>query len=468
MSELFEHQKKYLQAHWQKAGRGLFWEMGTGKTRAALVNLAALCQAGEVNALLVVAPNGVHVNWGREVRKYFPDARFVCYSSRNDAPQRRALKDLFEHTHGVRILAINVEALSYPQSEAVRLAYDFLRATKAMFIVDESTCIKNPKAMRTKIAFKLRPLSKYRRILTGSPIADSPFDAWSQLEFLQPGCSGMSYFQFQHEHGIYEQVFLGTRSFSKVSGYKRLGQLKQLMETHGDFIAKSECLDLPPKLYQTREVSMEPEQIKLYTLVKNDISVALGAGYIEPVNAMAKLQHLHNITIGFVKHEDATIQWISDARIKALIELLEEINAKTIIWCSSRPALAQISVALNSRWGPQCHVQYHGGIDLKTRDLGVDRFQSDPACLFFLANQEAGGYGLTLTAASYEIYFRNNYSLEDRLQSEDRAHRIGQTKSVTIIDMISPGTVDEHVLNALNSKLDIAATIVDFLKKVTI
>lgn len=440
--------------------------MGTGKTVPTLLNAVMLRQTGEIAGLLVIAPNGVHSNWAREVAKHLPDARIVCYSSRQGLPQRRALADLFTNTNGLRILAMNVEALSHPTSEAVKLCNDYLKTGEMMLVIDESTCIKNPRAKRTRVALALSRLTKYRRILTGSPIADSPFDCWSQLEFLERGCTGMNYFQFMHEHGVYQQVFLGTRSFSKVVSYKRLPELKQLMEKHGTFIAKSECLDLPPKVYETRGIELDLEQTKLYQLVKNDISTMVSGQFLEPINAMAKLQHLHNITIGFVKQPDGTIQWISTSRVDALVELLKEIRHKTIIWCSSRPGIAKIAEVLLLEWGPGSFVEYHGGVDTKYRYDRVTKFQEDPKCYFFLANQETAGYGLDLTAASYEIYFRNNYSLEDRLQSEDRPHRIGQTKSVTIIDLVAPGTADEHVLTALKNKLDIATVIVDFLKQV--
>jgi SNF2 family DNA or RNA helicase len=462
--ELYKHQKDWLATHWEKTGIGLFWQMGTAKTLTSLLNLKMLHTAGKINGMLVIAPNGVHAIWEKEVKKWLPEFRVVTYYSRNSMPQRQAIKELFQNTQGVRILAINAEALSYPASEGVKLAYDFLRAVPSIMVVDESTVIKNPRAMRTKVAMKLSQFAQYRRVLTGSPIADNPFDCWSQLEFLERGSTGMNYFQFMKEHGVYETVYMGTRSFTKVAGYKRLDQLKMLMEKHGTFISKAECLDLPPKVYERREVELDLAQRKIYQMVKNDISVMLADNYIEPVNAMAKLQYLHNITMGFVKHDDGVIEWISTTRIIALINLLEELDDKVIVWCSSVPALLKLYEAIVERFGKDYVVKCHGDVDPRQRPLDVQKFQEVKECRVYLANQETGGYGSTLTAASFEVYFRNSYSLEDRLQSEDRAHRIGQTKSVTIIDIIAPATVDEHVLSALERKLDIAAHVVDFLK----
>ena len=461
---LYKHQKDWLATHWEATGHGLWHQMGCGKSIIVLLNLKMLHAAGRIGGMLVVAPNGVHAVWEKEVKKWLPEFRVVTYYSRNSMPQRQAIKELFQNTQGVRVLAINAEALSYPASEAVKLAYDFLRTVPSMMIVDESTVIKNPRAMRTKVAMKLSQFARYRRVLTGSPIADNPFDCWSQLEFLVRGATGMNYFQFMKEHGVYETVYMGTRSFTKVAGYKRLDQLKALMEKHGTFISKAECLDLPPKVYERREVELDAAQRKLYQLVKNDISVMLAGNYIEPVNAMAKLQHLHNITLGFVKQDEGTIEWVSETRVAALIDLLEELDDKVIVWCSSVPALLKLYEVIIARFGKDYVVKCHGGVDPRQRPLDVQKFQEVKACRVYLANQETGGYGVTLTAASFEIYFRNSYSLEDRLQSEDRAHRIGQTRSVTIIDMIAPATVDEHVLLALERKLDIAAHVVDFLK----
>lgn len=465
--ELYKHQRDFLEKHWSDTSHGLFWQMGVGKTPVTLLNMLMLYKAGLIQGGLIIAPNGVHGNWAMEVNRHFPGTRIVVYSSRRGMAQHHAIKDLFSNTTGLRLLAMNVEALSYPASEAVKLAYDFLRAVKCALVVDESTVIKNPKANRTKVALKLSQFAPYRRALTGSPIADSPFDAWSQLEFLKRGATGLNYFQFQKEHGIYEQVFLGPRSFSKVVGYRRLPQLKKQMESLGTFVAKADCLDLPPKIYMTRDVEMSDEQKRLYAIVKADISVAFAGGFIEPINAMAKLQHLHNIVIGFVKTDDGEIKWITDTRITDLMNLIEEIDEKVIVWCSSRPAIAKIADALKARFGPGSWVEIHGGIDPAIRQANVSAFQDKPQVRVFLGNQRVGGQGYTLTASSYVVYFRNSYSLETRLHSEDRPHRIGQTKAVTIIDMIVRGTVDQYNVEALKNKQDVAAEVVTFLKRVT-
>lgn len=464
--QLYDHQKAHLQKYAPAEYHGLWWQMGTGKTLSVLLTAVILHQAKRLGGVVVIAPNGVHANWLLEIKKFLPEVRGVAYSSRGSLPQRRAIKDLFENTQGLRLLTMNVEALSYPKSEAVKLVHDFLKTVPSMLVIDESTVIKNPKAMRTKVALKFAPMVKYRRVLTGSPIADNPFDCWAQLEFLKRGITGMNYFQFCHEHGIYEQVFMGTRSFTKVVGYRRLEQLKGLMKKCGTFISKDECLDLPPKVYETYNIELDDAQRKAYALVKNDISMMIAGGYVEPINAMAKLQQLHNIVLGFVKDDLGNITWISDARLSGVVEFLDMVPDKTIVWCSSRPGIAGLATVFSAKWGPGSFVEIHGGVDAKLRPGLVAKFQEDPKCRIFLANQEVAGYGFSLTAASYEIYFRNSYSLEERVQSEDRAHRIGQTKSVTIIDLVAPGTVDEHVLSALQAKLDVAANVVEFLKTV--
>ena len=249
-------------------------------------------------------------------------------------------------------------------------------------------------------------------------------------------------------------------------GFKRLDRLNRLLEQYGDFVAKKDCLDLPDKTYVEFDVEMSPEQRKIYTMVKNGIAVQLEGGFVEPISAMALLETLHNITIGFVKHADGKIEWISMDRIEALMELVETIGKKIVIWCRSRPALAKLAETFAEKYGTDAFVEYHGGIDEPTRNRNVDKFQDDPRCKYFLGNQQAGGISLTLTAASYEIYFRNDYSLRIRLQSEDRCHRIGQRDTVTIIDMIAPNSADSHVITALKNKQDVAGQVVPFLKKV--
>ena len=466
--ELFKHQRDYLTQRWDSPYWGLWWEMGSCKTLSILVNAELLRRAEKIGGLLIIAENGVHLNWRRDQSEYLPSSRFVGYSSYDTKWQREAIKDLFTYTAGLRILSINVEAFSFPNSRATKLAMDFLKTTKCMIAVDEATCIKNPKAARTKVVLALRNLAPYRRALSGTISGDKPFDVWSPLEFLQKGATGLNYFQFQKEHGIFEVKQFGPRSFNAVTGYKHLPEVKKLLEKYGNFVAKSDCLDLPPKLYETHECEMNDKQTVLYALVKKNISVEFNGSHIEPINAMAKLQYLHNIAIGFVKHDDGRIEWISESRLVDLCCLLELSGMKkTIIWSCSIPAINKIVLTLASKYGRNSYVEYHGAIPTETRFANVTRFQNDPECLFFVANQEAAGKSLTLHAAWYEIYFRNGYSLEDRLQSEDRAHRAGLTHSVTIIDMVVPKTADENVVTALRSKQDIASQIVPFLKRVT-
>ena len=146
----------------------------------------------------------------------------------------------------------------------------------------------------------------------------------------------------------------------------------------------------------------------------------------------------------------------SPRRVDALVETLEEVSGKAIIWAIYRADIARITERLRSVFGEDCLVVYDGTTASADRPTLVDAFQAEGGPQFFIGQPKTGGYGLTLTAASTVVYYGNSYDLEIRLQSEDRAHRIGQRSAVTYVDLVTPGTVDERILDALRSKRDLA------------
>tara|TARA_E500000178_G_scaffold279269_1_gene279004 strand:- start:167 stop:742 length:576 start_codon:yes stop_codon:yes gene_type:complete len=177
-------------------------------------------------------------------------------------------------------------------------------------------------------------------------------------------------------------------------------------------------------------------------------------------HVLTQLMRLHQITCGHLKNDDDTITEIKNNRITSLIELLEEVEGKVIIWANYVYDIKQIVAAISKAYGEDSIVQYYGAVPADVRQKNIEKFQDpDSSARFFIGNPQTGGYGITLTAANNVVYYSNGYDLEKRLQSEDRAHRIGQKKAVTYVDLIAPKTVDEKIRKALRKKINIATEV---------
>jgi SNF2 family DNA or RNA helicase len=249
-------------------------------------------------------------------------------------------------------------------------------------------------------------------------------------------------------------------SFKQIVGYRRLDELKEKLDRFAYRVKKEECLDLPDKLYVKREVDLTPEQIKAYNEMKSMALAQINGGLVSTVNALTQLMRLHQIVCGHVKLDDGTVVDLPNKRMDELMAVVEETDGKIIIWANYRHDIESIKLALAKEYGMKSVATYYGDTESLERQRIVNDFQDMNSELrFFVGNPSTGGYGLTLTAAHTMVYYSNSFDLEKRLQSEDRAHRIGQTKNVTYIDLISPGTVDEKIVKALRGKINIATQV---------
>ncbi len=327
--------------------------------------------------------------------------------------------------------------------------------------IDESTTIKTHTAARAKNAAKVGKEAKYRRIMTGSPVTKSPMDLYQQCAFLSLDCLGhQSYYTFQARYAIVQERTMASHSFKQVVGYRNLEELKEKLDRFSFRVTKDECLDLPDKLYTKREVDLTDEQIKAYNEMKTLALAQLKEGLVSTANALTQIMRLHQIVCGHVKLDDGTVVELPNNRIEELMSIIEESDGKVIIWASYRHAIKQIEEALIAEYGKESVGTYYGDTDTDERQRVVEEFQNpDSPLRFFVGNPSTGGYGITLTAANLMVYYSNSFDLEKRLQSEDRAHRIGQTKNVTYVDLIAPKTVDEKIVKALRSKIDIATQV---------
>ena len=459
----YAHQKSALEKSWHKDDFAYFMEMGTGKSKVLVDNIAMLYNKGAIDAALIIAPKGVYRNWySQEIPNHLPshiDHKTVLWTATTSKAKDKEYQQLFKIDYDLHILIMNVEAFS--TKKGLEFATKFLNCHKTLMAVDESTTIKTPTAKRTKAIINLGKFAKYRRILTGSPVTKSPLDLYTQCAFLNDNLLGfMSYYSFRNRYAVMRQANFGGRRVQLIAGYQRLDELAKLLKPFSDRVLKENCLDLPEKTYIERQVELTDEQKKTYETMKSAALASLKGKMATAPHVLTQLMRLHQITCGHLKNDDETITEIKNNRIDALLELLEETEGKAIIWANYVYDIKRIVKAISKKYGEDSIVQYYGAVPADVRQKNIEKFQDPKSpARFFVGNPQTGGYGITLTAANNVIYYSNGYDLEKRLQSEDRAHRIGQKKAVTYIDLITPKTVDEKIRKALRKKINIATEI---------
>ena len=461
-TEPYDHQREIFNDSWAVKNYALFLEMGTGKTKLAVDTAGALYEAGQIDTVLVIAPKGVYANWTqKEIPIHLPERikRSVLQWQPNFTKKYvKEIRKLATIHTALHWLVMNVEAMSTKKGAAAAHKYLSMNPHN-LVIVDESTTVKNRKAQRTKNIVKAGELAKYRRILTGSPITKNPMDLYSQCAFLDDSLLGFkSYYAYQNRYAVVRSRSLGSRAFQEIVGYRRLDELHDKLDRFSARVLKEDCLDLPDKIYQSREVTLTKEQTTAYKQMQELALAQLATGELSTTaSVLTQIMRLQEICCGHLRTDDGDIQPLPSKRMDEMLNVIDEMLGKVIIWATWVYDIEKIVETLRERYGPQSAEGFYGATPQDARQDIVDRFQDPDSDLrFFVGNPKTGGYGLTLTAATNMIYYNNGYDLETRIQSEDRAHRIGQEHHVLYVDLISPGTVDEKILKALRGKIDLA------------
>jgi SNF2 family DNA or RNA helicase len=458
----YEHQITALEKSWNKETFAYFMEMGTGKTKVLIDNMSMLYDKGKIDGALIVAPKGVIGTWhNQEIPTHLPNhIEFVSvlWQSLINKKQKETLDTLLKSDSRLHILIMNVEALS--TTKGTEFAASFLRTHNALMGIDESTTIKNSSAKRTKNILELSKFAKYRRIMTGSPVTKNPLDLYSQCEFLSPWLLNFqSFYAFRNRYAEMKTINARGRSIQVVNYFKNLGELSEKLKNFSYRVLKEDCLDLPDKIYVKRTVELTEEQDKLYKQMKTLALAILNGKQTTSMTVLTQLMRLHQITCGHFTADDGSTQIVKSNRINELMNILEEVEGKAIIWANYQMDMAEIKKNIIKEYGEESVVDYYGLTPQDERQENIKRFQTNPECRFFIGTPQTGGYGITLTQANTVIYYSNGYDLEKRLQSEDRAHRIGQKKSVTYVDLIAEKTVDEKIVKALRKKINIASEV---------
>lgn len=462
----FSHQRHWFAETRDRPAHAILWEQGTGKSKLTIDIAAWLFLRGRIDTLLVLAPNGVHRNWTlNEVPTHLPDSiprRTLLWHSQKagnksfQAEAKTALK-----ADGLLVVAMSYDAIMTKLGDDY--AMKLLTQRRVLFVLDESVRIKNPKAKRTIRVLARGKGATFRRILTGTPVANSPFDVYTQFQFLDPriwndiGCR--SFAAFKNFFGVWQDKMdpRSGRMFRDLVRYRNLTKLAEITAKVGCRVTKAEVLDLPEKLYTKRYFDLSPEQQRYYKAMAESYSIRLESGEVTAVLVIVQLVRFQQIVSGFLKdEEDNLIPLKENPRLGVLREIVEETDGKIIVFAKFTFDVNVILAAMKED-GVEA-VRYDGETKEADRAAAVERFQNGSARVL-VGNPSTLKEGLTLHAANTVVYYNNSYKLTDRLQSEDRAHRIGQKRAVTYIDIVATDTIDEKIADALREKLDVASMI---------
>jgi SNF2 family DNA or RNA helicase len=482
-SKPYPFQHECLERSWDKEIFAILFEQGAGKSKVVVDTAARSYSAGRIDTLVVIAPNGVHRKWIEEDMPYsWPEwcgqYKWAIWESGNKKSMETC-EDLMKPGPFLRVLCMNVESLSH--KGPLLFLKKFLQSTEALVAVDESSRIKNPDAARTENLVKLQNLMKYRRILTGTPVSNSPFDYYSQFMFLDPQIFGCSYYAFKAEYAeiMAKDSFMIQQIMKKnnlryapqiaekdpVTGkpkYKNLDKLKAIISPYSMRVTKEEAMPwLPPKVFQKRYFKLEKEQRKLYDALRKDMKAKLESDLITVMHKMTLLMRLQQVACGYVPNDEGKmIQFFSDPkknpRIQEAMESREDTDGSLIIWARFQEDIRQLKQVFGDR-----AVTLYGPDSRQQRSDNLARFKNGDADTL-ISNEAVGGIGLNLTVSAKELFYNNSFSYEDRKQAEDRIHRGGQeADSCLYEDLIAEDTVDIKTVESLRAKEDMASYMTD-------
>lgn len=463
-----EHQAEMLNTSWGLRASAWFAKMGTGKTFAAIHLACARFMAGEIDAVVIICPSTLRSVWRKEFVKYAT----VPYEFRSHE-QRSAGYDEYcrEVPRGcLQVLAVSVEGLGISAALYDSVCQFYAHSKRIMTVCDESSRIKNPDAKRTERTIRLGPVSDYRLILNGTPIALGIQDLWSQYEFLDPNIIGMGdYWAFKTRYTV-----RGGYENKQIIGYQNTDELMKMVAPYTAVIGK-EVLNLPPKVMTERYVEITPEQKKLLKAIAKGSSPDPDVPYIKAENVLEKVLRARQVVGGWlpkakIEHimvDDQVVESITttlvpldkNPKLDGLMELIDDnfIGSKFIIWSTFVHEIEAIHKVISKKYGAGSVECYYGATDMDQRSITEDRYCRDSSLRFFIGHPTAAGLGLTLVSGENDImvYYSGTNAYIDRAQSEDRAHRIGQKNTVTIVDLIAEKTIDEVIAESIRTKMDI-------------
>jgi len=473
------HQVAALRRAWPLKEFAFFHEMGTGKTYETINLAAARYQAGQINGLVIICDTPIKNVWytgdgtwedasgklqGSEIEKWCP----VDYSCWVWESGDRLDHWFREKRNELKILVVGVESLSIENGKTIQAIEYFQRFHKIMAVVDESSSIKNWKAKRSKNVVKVGGWAEYRLILTGTPVTQGLEDLFGQFLFLNQkiiGCK--NFFVFRNKYCV-----MGGFQGKKVLGYQFQDHLMDKIRPYVDYVTKEECMDLPEQIYpEPLRVQPTTEQKRVMQQMKMEFAMEDEGKEITVSTVLERTLRYQQVIGGTFPFEEESGGYdtkpISGAnpKLDALGAYIRQLrpDAKVIIWARFVPEIRYIVEALREEFGELSAVTFYGADSQEQRKDNNRRFQEDPQCRFIVSNQTVGGKGQTWTAATYNIYYSNTFSYQDRYQSESRSHRKGQDHHVTYQDIEMAIPQDVMILKAVRRKRDLALEVEEAL-----
>lgn len=444
----------------------LFWEMGTGKSTGAIALLRAKYNmARRVRPTLIVSPVATLGNWVNEFKINAPEkvveACQIVYG-----PGEKRVKQLGDKTKSIFIT--NPETFTMPNVVKRMQAVGF-----ECVVIDEADGFKNPKSKRLASLLTITDKAAFRVILTGTPILNSYLDLWALYRILDKGVTfGTNFFWFRERYFRDENASWKGKPNYFPHYVPKPGvdsEISALMAAKSSRLKKTDCLDIPPLVKMIEHVELSKEQQKAYREMEAELITEVDSGTCVAANALTRVLRMMQILSGYVQVETETqekfaVTLKANPRLQRLKELLEELTPqhKVIVWCVFEENYRSIR-ALCENLGIE-YAELTG--DTKDRQGEIDRFNQSASCRVMISNPKAGGIGVNLVSSTYSIYFSRTYSLRDRLQSEARNHRGGSEihEKITLIDLVSPGTIDEDVLSSLNRKENFAELVLEKIR----
>lgn len=433
----FGHQDRAINRFKDRPYGALFMEMGTGKSRIGIKLAEHKYATGASRVTLIVTTVGLLGNWFYNELPKHSELPYTTWVWNKDTK--------FPEQSGHIYFLVNIDAIITPRFQTFYKT--FLKAfPRFTLIVDESSKAKNPKAERTKKLIMIARKASSRFIMSGTPTPNSPLDVYSQADILAPGLLGFtSMYAFKGRYAVIKLERNGPRVYEKISGYQNIEELTAKIHTFAEVVKKADCLDLPPKIYRKLDVPLSKEQLKHYNNLKNIAMTYIESEQITVANTVSLINRLLQICSGQLK-SGTDYYSIGTDRLTVLKELVEAANTKTLIWTSYVNNAKDIAEHLGDSV-----LLLPSGLPISERQRRIELFKSGPA-LGLVANPASAGHGITLIESANSIYYSNSFNYENRAQSEDRNHRIGQTSSVLYTDLVALGTVEERVIDILKSK----------------
>lgn len=451
----YQHQKIAFNFALQKLEEqgcaALLMDMGLGKSLTSIAITGQLFNDKKIERVLVICPTSIIGVWMEEFKK-FADFDYCIEAIIGTTMSKRKDKlKLLCHKIGLKVAIINYEATWRMEKELNIYKPDII-------ICDESQKIKNPSASQSKTIHRLGVKAKYKIILTGTPVQNSPMDVFSQWKFLDPNIFGLSFYAFRNHYAV-----MGGYYNHQILRYKNMDELTSKAHSVAYRITKEEALDLPEQIFLNRYCELESTARKIYDTVVKESYAELMDGKITATNVLTKLMRLSQIAGGHVKDDEGRMQVISKSKLNELKDIMEDViidnKKKLVIFARFIPEIESIKSLAREMDISYSYIT--GEIKTEERSKMCSKFQNDNNIKLFIAQIQTAGLGITLTAADTAVFYSLDFNYANYSQAIARTHRIGQKNTCTYINLIATETVDEKILKALESKQDIAKNIVD-------